>query len=83
MISAMELQAMFDQAAERGAQRALEKVGLHDDDAGDDVRELRGLLDTWRDTRRTVNQTITRIITASFLAALAAGLWWTWNNGPK
>ena len=75
MISAMELQAMFDQAAERGAQRALEKVGLHDDDAGDDVRQLRGLLDSWKETKKTVGNTIAKMMTVAILGALATGLW--------
>ena len=74
MISAVELQQMLNQAAELGAKRALEKVGLHDDDAGDDVRELRGLLEGWRETKKTVGHTIARAITMALLAALAAGM---------
>jgi hypothetical protein len=50
-------------------------MGLHDEDAGKDVQELRGLLESWRDTKRTVNQTIARIITGAILFALAAGAW--------
>lgn len=74
MISAVELQQMLNEAAELGAKRALEKVGLHDDSAGDDVRELRSLLDGWRETKRTVGNTIAKAITTAILTALAAGL---------
>lgn len=77
-----ELQHLIEQAAEAGAERALAKVGLHDENAGADVRELRGLLDTWRDTKKTVAQTIARTFTTAILGALAAGLWWNyWPRG--
>lgn len=76
-----ELKQLIESAAEAGADRALVKVGLHDENAGTDVRELRGLLDSWRETKKTVTQTIARTITTAILAALAAGLWW--NYWPK
>ena len=49
-----ELARLLDEAAEKGAKRALASVGLHDQDAGDDVRELRGLLESWRETKKVV-----------------------------
>ena len=67
-----EIEALITRAAEAGARRALVNVGLHDEDAGKDVQELRGLLETWRDTKRTVTQTIASIITSAILFALAA-----------
>lgn len=76
-----ELKLLIEQAAEAGARKALSEVGLHDDNAGDDVRELRGLLDSWRETKRTVTQTIARIITTTILGLIAAGLWL--NYVPK
>lgn len=68
-----ELEIMLERAAKKGAAQALRDVGLHDDDAADDVRELRSLLDAWKDTRRTITQTITRSVTIAILGALAAG----------
>lgn len=76
-----ELQHLIEQAAEAGAKKALEKVGLHDEHAGSDVKELRSLLDTWRETKKTVGQTIARTFTTAILGALAAGLWY--NYWPK
>lgn len=67
------LQAMLDAAAERGARLALERVGLHDAEAGDDVRDLRSLLAAWRTARRTALQTAIQIITTAALVALAIG----------
>jgi len=69
-----ELQ-LIENAAEEGAKRALEKVGLSDSDAGVDIKELRNLLDAWRGAKRTIGQTIVRIITTALLMALAVGIY--------
>jgi hypothetical protein len=64
---------LIEDAAEAGARKALARVGLQDDDAIHDVRELRNLLDSWRQTKSTIGQTITRVTTMFLLGALAAG----------
>jgi hypothetical protein len=69
----LEIEALIERAAERGARKALAQVGLQDEDAGRDVQELRGLLEAWRAARRTMLQTVTRLITTAILTALAAG----------
>lgn len=68
-----DLEAMIERAAKRGAKEALESIGLHDDDAGHDVRELRSLLEAWRGAKKTVWKTVTQAITMALLGALAAG----------
>lgn len=73
-----ELKRIIEEAAEAGARKALTQIGLHDEAAGTDVKELRSLLELWRDTRRTVVQTITRTITMAILAAIAAGTWYSY-----
>ena len=65
---------MVDEAAEAGALRALERLGLHDPQAAHDLRELRGVLDAWRDVKRTAGQTFVRLITTAFLGVMAGGL---------
>lgn len=70
-----ELDALLDAAAERGAKRALERLGLHDDGAGNDIRDLRNLLDSWRSARTTVLKTVTQWITMGILGAIAFGTW--------
>lgn len=77
----LQIKAIVEEAAEIGAKKALAQVGLHDENAGNDVKELRSLLEMWRDTRRTVTQTITRTITTAILTALAASFWF--NYWPK
>lgn len=68
-----ELEIMLDKAAKRGAREALKDIGLLDEAARDDVREIRSLLEAWRDTKRTVGQTVARFFTMALLALLAAG----------
>lgn len=81
-MSPEELDMLIEKASERGADVALRKIGLHDEDAGKDIQEVRSLLETWRDTKKTINQTIARIITTGILAILAMGTWHYWGS-PK
>jgi hypothetical protein len=53
----------------------LKEIGLHDDDAGDDVRELRSLLVDWRGMKTTIWHTIARAGTLFVLGVLALGTW--------
>ncbi len=76
-----EIESLIQRAAEEGAKQALREVGLNDENAFSDVRELRGLLDSWRDTKRTVGQTVTRVLTTVVLSLIAAGIWF--NYGDK
>ena len=60
-------------AAERGAERVLAHLGLENGHAARDIRELRDLLEAWRDARRTAWQTAVKVITTGILAALLVG----------
>lgn len=68
-----ELERLLEQAAERGAKRALTDVGLDGDDAAHDIRDLRGLLDAYNTAKHTAWQTVIKMITTGFLLALVAG----------
>lgn len=68
------LEAIIARAAEEGASRALARCGLHDDQAGADIRELRGLLDAWRDTKRTARRTLIHWLFYCLLMAILAGV---------
>jgi len=74
-ISDEELKAMLREAAEWGAKRALADIGLHDDEAGSDVKELRGLLETWRDAKRTAFRTAISWLTKGFLIMMIGSVW--------
>lgn len=68
------LAQLVEAASEQGALRALSRVGLHDKGAGDDIRELRDLLEAWRQTRHTAWHTFVRWMTTIFILAILAGL---------
>jgi len=68
-----DFEDLLDRAAERGAARCLAHLGLENGHAAKDIRELRDLLQAWRDARRTAWQTTVKVITTGILAALLVG----------
>lgn len=70
-----ELEAMLDRAARRGARVALHELGLHDDTAGQDLNEIRSLLASWRDTKKTIWGTVIRIVTTGLLLFIGGAVW--------
>lgn len=70
-----QLEDMLDRAARRGAKEALRSIGLLDDDAHKDITEMRGLLEAWRDTRKSIWTTVIRIITTAVLVFIAGAVW--------
>lgn len=68
-----DFEDLLDCAAERGAERCLAHLGLENGGAARDIRELRDLLDAWRDARRTAWQTFIKVLTMGLLAALLVG----------
>ena len=55
--------------------RADDEVGLHDEDAGNDVRDLRSLITDWRGMKKVVWQTVARAGTMFVLGLLMLGAW--------
>jgi hypothetical protein len=47
---------------------------------GRDITEMRGLLEAWRDTRKSVWTTVTRIVTAAVLTFIAGAVWMSMNK---
>lgn len=68
-----EFEHLLELAAERGVERVLAHLGLENGHAARDIRELRGLLDAWRDARHTAWQTVVKVATTGLLAALLLG----------
>ena len=64
---------LLDRAAERGAERVLAHLGLENGHAARDIRELRDLLEAWRDARRTAWQTTIKVVTTGLLAVILVG----------
>ena len=61
--------------------QALKEVGLADDDAGNDVRDLRSLITDWRAIKKTIWHTIARWGTLVVLGLLTLGAWSRINGG--
>jgi len=59
----------------------LKEIGLHDDDAGNDVRDLRSLITDWRGMKKAIWQTIARAGTMFVLGLLALGSWNKFGGG--
>lgn len=78
----LELEAMIQRAAEAGAKKALRDVGLNDDGAVHDMREIRDLLDSWRSAKRTAAHTAIKTFTYIFLGALLTGSYFSFFNKP-
>ena len=68
-----DLDDLLTRAAERGAERCLAHLGLENGHAARDIRELRDLLEAWREARHTAWQTTIKVITTGLLAALLVG----------
>ena len=65
---------LLELAGQRGAQRALAYLGLENGHAAADIRDLRGLIDAWREARRTAWHTTVKVMTTGVLAALLVGV---------
>lgn len=74
-LSKDEIQELVEEAAKLGAKKALYDIGLHDDQAGHDVKELRSLLDSWRSAKTVAWKAVVQTLTVGFLSLLAVGLY--------
>tara|TARA_A100000172_G_scaffold74068_1_gene55905 strand:+ start:307 stop:552 length:246 start_codon:yes stop_codon:yes gene_type:complete len=74
-----QIEAMLDRAAKKGATEALRELGLQDEDAASDIKEMRGLLDAWRLTKRSVWATTVKMGTVAVLTFIATAVWMTFK----
>lgn len=72
-LSDAELREALATASEKGAQRALKELGLDDADAAKDIREMRALLNAWRETRKSFLQAVVKLLTTALFGALLIG----------
>jgi hypothetical protein len=68
-----DLDELLTRAAEKGAERALAALGLENGHAAKDIRDLRGLIEAWRQARQTAWQTFIKLVTTGILVALIVG----------
>lgn len=74
-ITPEQLEEVLDRAAKKGAKQALCDLGLSDMDAASDIRELRSLLDSWRDTKKSIWKTLVQLGTVAVLTFIATAVW--------
>ncbi|MBS0475035.1 MAG: hypothetical protein JSR28_07780 [Proteobacteria bacterium] len=70
------LRAIVEEASELGAQRTLARMGLDDPGALGDLKELRQLLQAWRDAKASAWKAAVAWIVRGALALLLLGLAW-------
>ena len=80
IITPEELEEMLDRAARKGAKEALASIGLLDDTAQKDIVEMRGLLEAWRDTRRSIWTTAIKVTTVAVLTFIAGAVYMTMDK---
>jgi len=68
-----DFEELLNYAAERGAERVLSHLGLENGHAARDIRDMRDLIEAWREARHTAWQTFIRVLTTGLLAALLVG----------
>jgi hypothetical protein len=68
------IRALVEEASEIGAGRALDRLGLSDRAAENDVRELRELLCAWRDAKSAAKNAVISWLVRVALALILLGI---------
>jgi len=68
------LRAIVEEASELGADRVLTRIGLDDDNAQDDIDELRDLLEAWRVAKTSAWKAVVDWIVRGAMALLLIGI---------
>jgi hypothetical protein len=68
------LRAVVEEASELGASRVLDRLGLDDPTAQDDLDELRELLSAWRDAKASAWKAAIEWLVRGVLALLLVGI---------
>ena len=69
-ITRAELNDIVAEAAEKGATSALAKLGLADDKAGNDLRDLRGLLGAYQKVKDSMIRSLGMAVMGGIIAGL-------------
>ncbi|WP_226018162.1 DUF6127 family protein [Novosphingobium sp. FKTRR1] len=70
----LTLRAIVEEASDLGAVRVLERMGLADDSAHQDLNELRELLRAWRDAKASAWKAVVDWAVRGLLALLLMGI---------
>lgn len=73
IIHELDLKVLFEAAAEAGANKALKAIGLGDENAAHDVKEVRTLMEAYRAAKRTAWTTFIRLVITAVFGAVLVG----------
>jgi hypothetical protein len=73
VITKCELELLLEQASKEGAKQALTELGLHDENAPTDIRDLRELLKAFRMAKKDTFRILVKCIVIGFVTILTAG----------
>lgn len=68
------LRAIVEESSELGAERVLDKLGLDDEGAHDDLDELRELLSAWRAAKASASKAVIEWCVRGLMALLLIGI---------
>lgn len=74
---------MVREVVEESVQRAFAAVGLHDEKAGDDVRDVRQFLRDWRAVKDSVLRTLGNVLVLGLIGLVVGGLYWHFRRPPS
>lgn len=81
LVTEEQMDELLERAAKAGAKQALKELGLGDENAGNDIRDIRSILDGFREARKTVFLAFLKWGTAAILTFIVA--WTGFNYGAK
>ena len=70
-----QIEALLERASHKGAQKALSDIGLQDTEAVHDIKDLRNLIDGYRELKRTVASTVLKWFIVAFLGFVSLAVW--------
>lgn len=74
-LSDHELDALIKAAAHHGAKKALADLGLHDENAASDIREIRNILDGYRVAKKGFLQAFGKMLAVCVLGIIGFGIY--------
>ena len=73
ILNKCELEHLLEEASRQGAKMALHDLGLHDESAPTDIRDLRELLKAFRMAKKDSFRILVKCIVIGFVTILTAG----------
>ena len=70
-----QLESLLERASHKGAQRALSDIGLQDNEAVHDTKDLRLLIEGYRSLKKTVANTVLKWVIVAFLGFVSFAVW--------